>query len=64
MSVSILCEFAMLPDVYILLSPQEESVYFSSWGDRCTRQMCTPRGPIMQHKQGIQLRYGGYYDTK
>ena len=26
--------------------------------------MSTLRGPIIQHKQGIQLRYGGYYDTK
>ena len=30
-SVSVLCEFAMLPNVYILLSPQEEEVH------RCTR---------------------------
>ena len=29
-SVSILCKFAMLPDVYILLSPQEEEVHSSS----------------------------------
>ena len=29
-SDSILCEFAMLPDVYILLSPQEEEVHSSS----------------------------------
>ena len=28
--VSILCEFAMLPDVYILLSPQEEVEHVSS----------------------------------
>ena len=35
-SVSILCKFAMLPDVYILLSPQEEEVLSSSWGNRCT----------------------------
>ena len=28
--VSILCELAMLPDVYILLSPQEEEVHSSS----------------------------------
>ena len=33
-SDSILCEFAMLPDVYILLSPQEEEVHSSSWGKR------------------------------
>ena len=30
-SVSILCEFYMLPNVDILLSPQEEKVYSSSW---------------------------------
>ena len=35
-SVSVLCEFAMLPDVYILLSPQEEEVHSFSWGNRCT----------------------------
>ena len=35
-SVSILCEYAMLPDVYILLSPQEEEVHWFSWGNRCT----------------------------
>ena len=35
-SVSILCKFAMLPDVYILLSPQEEEVHSSSWGNRYT----------------------------
>ena len=34
-SVSILCKFAMLPDVYILLSPQREEVPSSSWGNRC-----------------------------
>ena len=34
-SVNILCEFAMLPDVYILSSPQEEEVHSSSGGDRC-----------------------------
>ena len=26
----------MLPDVYILLSPQEDEVFSSSWGNRCT----------------------------
>ena len=36
-SVSILCKFAMLPDVYILLSPQEEEVHSSSWGNRGKR---------------------------
>ena len=35
-SVSILFEFAMLPDLNILLSPQEEEVHSSSWGDRYT----------------------------
>ena len=32
----ILYEFAMLLDVYILLSPQEEEVHSSSCGNRCT----------------------------
>ena len=32
-SVSVLSEFTILPDVYILPSPQ---VHSSSWGDRCT----------------------------
>ena len=31
----ILCKFAMVPDVSILLPPQEEEVHSSSWGDRC-----------------------------
>ena len=30
------CEFAMVPGVYILLWPQEEDVCCSSWGHRCT----------------------------
>ena len=34
-SVSILCEFAMLPEMYLLLFPQEEEVHSSSWVDRC-----------------------------
>ena len=29
------CEFAMVPGVYILVSPQEEEVHSSSWGHRC-----------------------------
>ena len=35
-SVNILCELAMLPDMYILLFPQEEEVHCSSWGNKCT----------------------------
>ena len=34
--VGILCEFAMVPAVCILLCPQEEKVHYSSWGHRCT----------------------------
>ena len=34
-SVSVLCEFSMLPDVYIFLSPQEEEVHSSTWGNKC-----------------------------
>ena len=30
------CEFAMVPRVYILLCPQEEEVHSSSWGHRYT----------------------------
>ena len=35
-SVGSLFELAMLSDVYILLSTQEEEVHTSSWGDRRT----------------------------
>ena len=28
--VGVICEFAMVPGVYILLSPQEEEVHYSS----------------------------------
>ena len=35
--VSIVWEFAILRDVYVLLSSQEEEVHSSSLGDRCTR---------------------------
>ena len=34
--VGILCEFAMVPGAYILLSPQEEEMHFYTWGHRCT----------------------------
>ena len=30
------CEFAMMPGMFILLCPQEEEVHSSSWGHRCT----------------------------
>ena len=32
--VGVLCELTMVPSVYILLSPQEEEVHYSSWGHR------------------------------
>ena len=35
-SVCILCNFALLLDVYILQSPQEEEVHSSSYWNRCT----------------------------
>ena len=119
-SICILCEFAILLDVHILLTPQEEEVHSSSCGNRCTHlpvhsskrstlclslyqyasvihekrlqdkllhhcssqcrllivideldpfhqklhHMSTLRGSIVQHKQGIQLRYGGCYEIK
>ena len=34
--VGILCEFAMVPGVYILLSSQEEEMHSSTWGYRWT----------------------------
>ena len=34
--IGVLCEFAMVSGVYILLSPQEKEVHYSSWGNRCT----------------------------
>ena len=34
--VGVLREFAMVPGVYILLSPQKEEVHYSSWEYRCT----------------------------
>ena len=34
-SVSILCELAMVSDVYTVLSPHEEEVHSASWEDRC-----------------------------
>ena len=33
------CEFAMVPVVYILLCPQEEEVHSSSWGDLVQKRM-------------------------
>ena len=35
-SVTILCEFAMVPDVYILLPLLEEEMHASFWGYRCS----------------------------
>ena len=35
-SVSILCELDMLPEVYMLSYFWEKEVRCSSWGDRCT----------------------------
>ena len=37
--VCILCEFAMVPGVSILLSPQEEEVHYFSWGHRCINRV-------------------------
>ena len=31
------CEFVMVPGVYILQSLQQEEVHSSSWGHRCTQ---------------------------
>ena len=32
----VLCEFAMVPGVYILVSLKEDEMHFSSWRRRCT----------------------------
>ena len=34
--VDIICDFTVLPVMYILLSPQEEDTHSSFWVDRCT----------------------------
>ena len=34
--VGVIFEFAMMPDVYILWSPQEEEVHYSYWGHKFT----------------------------
>ena len=66
-SVSILCELVMLPDVYISLSPQKEEVHSSSWDDRClslfhlkntasvTKSSHEDRGPCYLHLQNFFL---------
>ena len=41
-SVSILCDFPMLPDMYILLSSQEKEVHSFSWVDRCAHLATHP----------------------
>ena len=34
--VDVLCQFALVPGRYILLSTQEEEVHSSYWGHKCT----------------------------
>ena len=78
--VDVLREFAMVPGVYILLSPQEEEVHYSSWGHRSTHSAAhsskrfKPLSAIIllwegscwigKNKQGILLCYSAYNLTK
>ena len=34
-SLGVFCEFGVKPGKYILLSPQEKDVHYSSWGQKC-----------------------------
>ena len=66
-SIGVLCEFIMVSDVYILLSPQEEEAQSFSWWDWCTHSVensskrFKPFPAIMlmlnwgNHKQGIMM---------
>ena len=40
--VGVLCEFAMVPGVYILLSPHENEVQYTSGGHLCTHTGAHP----------------------
>ena len=78
--VGLICEFAMVPGVYILLSPQEEEVRFFSWRHRCTHSaahLSKIFKALLHHvtvpifllnwkkcKQEIQICYGAYSETK
>ena len=58
--VGILYEFAVVPGVYILLSPQEEKVYSSTWGHRCT-QLVAHSLKRSKPLSAIRLLCQGYY---
>ena len=57
--VGILCEFAMVPGVYILLSPQEDDVQYTSGGHLCTHIGAHPSKrfkPFVRHHMKTQTR--------
>ena len=69
--VGMICEFAMVPEVYILLSPQEEEVHFLPEGTdvhiHVTMHHVTMPKLLLnwkKHKQEIQLFYGAYGEIK
>ena len=59
--VGVLCEFAMVPGLYILLSPQEEKVYYSSWGHRCIYTFSTT---FINHQKYLNLCLTSYNYAK
>ena len=57
-SVGALCEFAMAPDVHILLSPQEEELHSSYWGKRCAQSAAHSSKRFKPLPAKILLRQG------
>ena len=78
--VGVICEFAMVPGVYILLSPQEEEIHYPSSGHKCAHSAahspkifkhlftsCYYAKVVVnwkKHKQEIQLCYSACNETK
>ena len=66
--VGVLCKFTMVPGLYIF--PQAKEVHCSSRGHRVTHSAAHYITMTMflmnwkKHKQGIQLCYGVYNETK
>ena len=58
--VGLLCEFAMVPGVYILLSLKEDKMHFSSWF--VIILLC--QKVIAELKKNKQLCYGAYNQTR
>ena len=58
-SIGVLCEFAMVPGVYVLLFPHEEEVHSSSWGDKCAH-LAAYSSKRLKPLSAIILIYQGY----